>query len=274
MPNYKIIASDLDGTLLDSRSEVSHENLDAIKELSERGIFFAPSTGRTFAEIPATLRDNPDIRYYIHSNGAVVLDKQTGKRITNCISNEVGKRVIGVFNKYKIHKTYRQGGECYVDSAFQTEEMWDKYNVCVPHRVVVDAFSVYLDDFEERMLAADEVEVYSIFFEDLAEKQKCKEELAEIEEIAIAEVSEHNIEIFSRTAGKGSALLSLADMLDVPHSETMSLGDSDNDRSITLAAGLGLAMSNACESLKTLADGIICSNDEHVVRYVINKYFS
>lgn len=273
MPCYKIIASDLDGTLLDSRAEVSRENLEAISELSARGIYFVPSTGRTFSEIPEPLRENPDIRYYIHSNGATVYDKQTGKRITSCISNETGRKVIEVFEKYKVHKTYRQGGACYVDSAYQTEEMWNKYNVCIPHRVVVDAFSVYLDDFEEAMRGADDVEVYSIFFEKLSEKKKCKEELLEIEEIAIAEVSEHNIEIFSRSAGKGKALLSLADMLGIPHSETMSLGDSDNDRSITLASGLGLAMSNACESLRKIADDIVCGNDEHVVRYVIEKYF-
>ena len=273
MSNYKIIASDLDGTLLDSNAEISRENLNAISELSSRGVYFVPSTGRTFSEIPEEIRTNENIRYYIYANGSTVYDKQTGKRITNCISNEVGKRVIGVLNKYKIHKTYRQGGECFVDSAFQSEEMWDKYNVCMPHRVVVDAFSVYLDDFEEKMLAADEVEVYSIFFEDLAEKQKCKGELAEIEEIAIAEVSEHNIEIFSKYAGKGSALLILADILNVSHSETMSLGDSNNDASMIQVAGLGLATENACDSLKEIADGIICGNDEHVVRYVINKYF-
>lgn len=273
MTKYKIVTSDLDGTLLDSNASVSEENLVAIRALSERGVLFVPSTGRTFSEIPEELRNNSDIRYYIHSNGATVYDKQTGKRITSCISNEIGSKVIEVFEKYKVHKTYRQGGKCYVDSAYQTEEMWDKFNVCIPHRVVVDAFSVYLDNFDEEMKAADEVEVYSIFFEELSEKSQCRAELLEIEEIAIAEVSEHNIEIFSKSAGKGKALYALADMLGVPYDETMSLGDSDNDRSITLAAGLGLATENACDSLKEIADEIICSNDEHVAEFVFKKYF-
>lgn len=76
MHRFKIITSDLDGTLLNSRSEISSENLRAIHELSNRGIYFVPSTGRTVSELPAEIINDPAIRYIIHSNGAVLLDRQ------------------------------------------------------------------------------------------------------------------------------------------------------------------------------------------------------
>ena len=66
---------------------------------------------------------------------------------------------------------------------------------------------------------------------------------------------------------------SLADMLGVAHGDTISIGDSDNDASIVEAAGLGLAVSNACDSLKAVADEEICSNEEHAIAYVLTHYF-
>ena len=67
--SYKILCSDLDGTLLNSDSEISAENLAAIQAVAEKGVFFVPSTGRTFAELPQQLREHPSIRYIIYSNG-------------------------------------------------------------------------------------------------------------------------------------------------------------------------------------------------------------
>ena len=63
MRNIKIIASDLDGTLLNSNSEVSAENLEAIRKLAEKGVFFVPATGRSLSEIPKAIAYIPEIRY-------------------------------------------------------------------------------------------------------------------------------------------------------------------------------------------------------------------
>ena len=66
---YKLLACDLDGTLLDDNSNVSNENLTAIGELTKLGIEFILCTGRTFYEIPQVLRECEDIRYIIYSDG-------------------------------------------------------------------------------------------------------------------------------------------------------------------------------------------------------------
>lgn len=79
MKRYKIVCSDLDGTLLNNNSEISKENLKAIDELVEHGVYFVPSTGRAYGEIPEELRDNSAIRFMICSNGAVLLDRQEKK---------------------------------------------------------------------------------------------------------------------------------------------------------------------------------------------------
>ena len=73
----KLVACDLDGTLLNDKGEVSRENLDAIKELTERGIYFVPASGRAYAELIPPLSENPYIRYYALSSGANLYDKES-----------------------------------------------------------------------------------------------------------------------------------------------------------------------------------------------------
>ena len=80
MAKYKMIFSDLDGTLLNNDNQLSAENAAAIRRLNEQGVLFVPSTGRTFGEITPAIAANPDIRYVSYSNGVAVLDKHTGEK--------------------------------------------------------------------------------------------------------------------------------------------------------------------------------------------------
>lgn len=270
--SYKILCSDLDGTLLNSNSEISAENLAAIAAVIKKGVYFVPSTGRTFAELPSEIRNDMDIRYIIYSNGAAVLDRKTGKRSLVCISNAVMRKIMDILGKFETHISIRLDGNCYVDGELNQEEIFDYYNVCEAHRVVVRAFATLQESFHKFAYAAEDVEVVSVFFRNLEDKAVCRAELEKLGVLRVAEAAEYNLEIMNVHAGKGNALHSLADSLGVDWADTISLGDSDNDASIIQAAGLGLAVSNACESLKMIADGQICSNDEHAVEYVLEHY--
>ena len=74
-----------------------------------------------------------------------------------------------------------------------------------------------------------------------------------------------------RTAMKLSQT-DLADMLGVDRKDTIAVGDSTNDSEAIKDAGLGLAMENACDELKQIADEIVCNNKEHVARYILENY--
>lgn len=273
MTAYKIVASDLDGTLLNNNAKVSTENLAAISALLQKGVQFVPSSGRTLAEIPKEILDISDIRYIIHSNGAAVLDRLTGKRILTCIPNNVVQDILAVLSPYDFHLTLRHDGKCLVDGRYQTAEDYVHYNVIEAHQDCVLNYGEYLDDLLAYAKNADNVEVVSVFFHNYEDKMTCKKLLEQSGKLRVVEACEFNLEIVHIDAGKGNALYQLADMLGVDRAATISLGDSDNDSSITQAAGLGLAVSNACDSLKAVADEIICSNEEHVVAYVLANYF-
>ena len=139
--------------------------------------------------------------------------------------------------------------------------------------MVISNYGVIVSDFDKFSRAADGVEVYSIFFKSLDDKNRCKKMLLENERLRVVGADEYNLEICSASAGKGNALASLAKELGVEIESTIAMGDSDNDCSIVEAAGLGLAVSNANDALKSVADEIICSNEEHSLEFVLGKYF-
>lgn len=272
MGKYKIIASDLDGTLLDDEGNISIENINAIKALGNKGVVFVPCTGRTYSEIPETIKNIPGVRYFIHSNGAVVYDRETGTRITNCIDKNTSKTVWDILSSFDAHLTFRHNGKFFADSRFQTNEFFEYYNVMVAHRIVVRDFSVMLDNFKKDGYELDNIEVFSAFFHNYEDKVRCREVIEQTKKLKTVEANEFNLEIMSVDAGKGTALCSLADMLGVLYDETIGVGDSDNDSSLITSAGMGLATSNACDSLKEIADEIICSNKEHIAEYILKHY--
>ena len=84
--NCRLIAFDLDGTLLDNDKHIPEENLLALHEAAERGVILAPATGRILRGIPSELRELPFLRYYILSNGAAVYDAAEEKTLYRGIS--------------------------------------------------------------------------------------------------------------------------------------------------------------------------------------------
>lgn len=270
---YRLIVSDLDGTLLDEAMNVSDENVDAIKKMSQKNVFFVPSSGRTLSEFPKALTDNPDIRYIIHSIGAVIYDKVEKRPIYNaCIPNPLMRKIMDIIYSYDCYVTVRYDGDVYVDKNEQTHEKYERYHVCAPHVKVVRTYGKFIDDFEKTFRETDNVEVLAVFFKDLNELEECKKRLLEAGDLIVAKCWGYNLEISSAKAGKGNTLLKLAELLDIPVFDTIAVGDSGNDSTMLTAAGLGLAVSNASDDAKAVCDEIICSNDEHIVKYIYDNY--
>ena len=270
--SIRLIASDLDGTLLNSRSEISEANLQAIRRLSENGILFVPCTGRTESEFPAALKDPVHMRYAIQSNGAVILDRKTNTRVTDCLSRAQTARILALLAHYEVHVTVRQSGGCYFDEAHATREDYDYYSVHPLHVHVLDRYAHTVPQFEEWMRSLEEIEVISAFFRRTEDHAECRERMLALGGCNVAVPVPCGLEIFSATASKGNALLRLAKLLGIDRAATVGVGDSDNDRTLLESAGLSLAVSNATDALKSISDRVICSNDEDAIDYIASQY--
>lgn len=272
MADYKIIATDLDGTLLDSDQKVSIENKHAISELTAKGVYVVPSTGRALYEMPAEVRDDPNIRYIIHTDGAAIYDKVTGKNITISMSRAESDKMLDIIAEYETSSSVRYGGICYVDSSKHNTDDYT-YNRVGPEYIEhLYKYAEPTDNFESFCRGLDCIEMICTFFHSEDDRIECEKRFNAMPEYQTASSVTNSIEIFSGKAGKGSALLTLADMLGVDRAATIAVGDSTNDSDGIRAAGLALAVQNACDELKELADEIICDNDSHVMKYILDKY--
>ena len=268
---YKLVASDLDGTLLDSSSRVGNRNLDAISKLTEKGVYFVPATGRTLCELPEEVLNCSDIRYVIHSNGATVTDRVSGEKIRLCIKKEAAKRLFDILYKYDAHLTVRHGGKSYAEKLFDNTERHNRIDK--NHVAVISRYSEFPEDFKSVIYALPDVEVVSAYFHSDEERLKCRDEISALGECRAVVVSCGGLEIFDKSAGKGKALLALCEKLGIDASETIGVGDSGNDITLVGAAGLGLAVSNSSPSLTAEADRVICSCDEGAIGYILENYF-
>ncbi|MBQ8796986.1 MAG: HAD family phosphatase [Oscillospiraceae bacterium] len=270
---YKIIASDLDGTLLGTDKQVSRENWEAIAKIHEKGVHFVPASGRAFYEMPKELRESDLIRYYITSDGTMVYDKKTDTYWEFAMEKNLGHRVLDTVYKYTTTMMLHADTHSYVEPALHKEETCLHYNIRDWWVDYIRATNVPVENFKKFAYGLDKIQMICVFFRYPEELQKCKKELASDPRLLVAQSDPNDLEIFSSAGGKGNALKLLAEKLGIAREATMALGDSTNDATMVAAAGLGVAMDNAMPELKRIADTVICDNDHHAVQYVLNKYF-
>ena len=273
MTNYKIIASDLDGTLLRRDMTVSQENKNAIKKLTDAGVHFVPASGRTFYEIAPEVISDPNVRYVIYSDGAAVYDKELGKPIVkNCIPKENIKELLDIFDDYESLLNVHYNGNGYIDKEKHNDESYLYHRVNKYFRDFLYSTDTPVDNFDDFCKSIDEAELFVAFFSTEEALVECRKRIEATGKYFTAQSVPHNIEVYMKSAGKGNALYALADHLGIEHSETIAVGDSTNDSQMIEMAGLGLAMSNAFDELKGIADATICSNEEHAIDYILTNY--
>ena len=270
---YKIVASDLDGTLLNKEQTVSEENHCAISELHRRGVEFVPTTGRAMNEIDPSLIASPDIRYIIASDGAIVFDKSVGKPIlTRYVSRDAVRLVLESIRPYNVFVVVHEGGKTYFDKNKYNREFLSCCGIDEYFGYIISKHAEAVENFEDFLLASCEVEMLALFFERDDVVCSCKQRFEDSGMLFAAHSNVNYLEVYSSNAGKGNTLVAFADMLGVDVADVIAIGDSNNDSSLIAEAGLSLAVSNACGALREIADQIICSNSEHVAKYVLENF--
>ncbi len=270
---YKLVASDLDGTLLGKDKRVSKENLQAIKEMRELGVEFIPTTGRTLSEMPKELLVDPAVRYFITSDGAAVWDKEQGKMIlAHYIPAETVEFIMNTVKPYNTYTLVHESGMNHFEPKQHTPAHLDRCNVGQSFRDIVEESATGVDDMDAFLKKSKAIEMICIFFEDHDALEACKHTFIESGKLCAVQSDENNIEVFMSSAGKGNTLAAFAKMLCVDISEVIAVGDSDNDVTLIKTAGLGLAMENASDELKALADKVICNNSAHCAKYILENF--
>ncbi len=265
-----LIATDLDGTLLSKESTVSDENLNAIKNLKSNNIITVPITGRTLYEIPEKIRNCDNFRYFVYSNGAGIYDKEKGNIFYTPIENETAKNIFNLLNSYDTLVELYSFGRPLIDKNKFSENAFDYYNVDKSFKRCMIETRVATDDFYNIFNNNDiKIEMFDVLFKNQDERQDCFYKIKSLyQDVEITTSMNNNLEIMKKGVNKGSALCALCKILDIDINFVIALGDSKNDISMFQKAGTKLAVNNACDELKNVADKTICNNNENVIDYL------
>lgn len=268
--SYRLIASDIDGTLVGEDSVLSRENLDAIKKMKELGVYFVPSSGRSFFEMPEAITSCKDIRYYITSNGACIYDKERDEEMLFSLTGEKIKELLSITEDYDVCYSAHREKWAHFDHRLSEEDMI-YYSIEEGYRKVFLTQMKHLEDIRD-FTKDDKTEMFVAFFHDMKERQECLERLKKVEGITVTGSVPYNVEIISKKATKGNALCRLLEKLSIKKEETIAVGDSPNDTTLLSVAGTPLAVKNASPALKEMAARVICSQKEHAAKHILENY--
>ena len=273
MKDIKIIALDLDGTLLNSNKELSRRNYHALEEAARRGIQIVPTTGRYYGALPQVIREMPFVNYVITINGAQVRDLRSGEVLYNAeIPWQQAIEIMSFMDTLPV--IY----DCYMnDEAFMTAALKEKINehTTDPHyRKMLYELRQPVPELKEFVAQRQmDIQKTQFFTMDGELRRRMLEELPQrFENLSVSSALLHNVEINNIRANKGDAVLALAAHLGYTADNVMSFGDGSNDVPMLRAAGLGVAMANAFDDVKTHADYITGHCDEDGVADAIEKF--
>lgn len=268
-----IIALDLDGTLLDSNKKLSEKNYAALQKAAEAGIEIVPTTGRFYGALPESIKNLPFLHYAITINGAQAVDVRSGEVIYSAeLPWQQTVELMELFDTLPVIYDCYQENEAYMPAAQKAlinEIAPDKHYIKMLHelRQPVEDLKSYISEKKKG------VQKVQFFTKDIALRDKLLNELPQkYDDLSVTCSLVNNLEINQIHANKGEALAALARYLNLPETATMSFGDGLNDISMLKSAGIGVAMANAQQACKDVADYVTLSNDEDGVAAAIEKF--
>ncbi len=269
MNKIKLVALDLDGTTLDTNRRISECTKSVLENKIQEGVNIIAATGRPRHSVPEEFLKVEGVRYLLTCNGARIVDMQENKVLYEkmLLKEEV-------VNMIKIARKFDTYYEAIIDGIGYTEQKmidnlveygWMEHMtsyILKTRKIVndieetvlntksgIDKFQIVIKDSERRMLAIKEFEKLGAYEMDSA--------------------FERNIEITAPGVNKGSGVRKIAEILEIPIEQVMAIGDGMNDYTMISEAGIGVAMKNAVQEIKEIADYITDTNDEDGVAKAI-----
>lgn len=268
----KLIALDLDGTLLTNEKKISPYTMEILEKAIEQGVIITIATGRPFMGIPEELRTFQGIQYAMSSNGAKIINVANGDIIMeNLLPAELAMKMLEIGNHYDALQEVYFEDQGYVDEDkmkhlekyHHNPNMWEYFRTT--RKQVPDIISLAKEKHQDM----DKVQM---LFADLSERDAAWKEIEKVEGVTQVDSLGYNIEINSAGVNKGAMLLELGAMLGIKREEIMACGDGQNDIAMVQMAGLGVAMGNAKDSVKKVADYVTDTNEEQGVAKAIKKF--
>ena len=260
----KAVALDLDGTLLNSRKEISEENKNILKKLSENGVEILIVTGRPYP-ITKKIAQSLDIPVtVICYNGARVMDLKTDEIIFEKVLEE--KQVLKII---KFCRKNKKDLNLFQDDIWYVENLESEGTKYYKKNSKLEPKLKYFDTFENFKM------IKGIIIDENEELGRVEKDLKSIlgETIYYTYSQDKYLELLNKDVNKGATLKKVLESKGINISECIAFGDAHNDLEMLELVGMGVAMGNAHEVLKNKVQYITDSNDNNGVAKFLTKVY-
>lgn len=264
----KLVAIDMDGTLLNEHSRINPKVCETIKQAKAKGVKIVLCTGRPLpgvSEHLATLGLTDSEDYVVTYNGGLVLNTHTQEVIAcHTLSHDDYLQIDTLARQLKVHLHTTTEDTIYTSnrdiSPYTVHEAY-LVNMPIKYRTpeeITEELKII------KMMMIDEPEILSRAIKQIPS--------AFHENYTMVQSAPYFYEFLNKQTNKGEALKELAEYLGIKQAEVMAIGDAENDLAMIRYAGLGIAMGNGTPDVKTAADQIVATNQEDGVSEAIEKF--
>ena len=287
---YKLVAIDLDGTMLNQYGIITEKTKKAISKAQEKGVEVMIASGRAITSVKRFSKEINSNKYFISGNGAITYDIKNNKILyENILSKTKALKIIKICEENSIYyNVYTENGIIAKNLSYNTLYYY-KDNLTKPdenrtHINIVENVYDYFEQREEKILKIMICDEHKTVFNSIVRKLK---ELSEIEVLEVSHMSRKIIkqgtdeialeyfytEVSAKDVDKWNALEEIIGLMNISKEEVVTIGDNANDLKMITNAGLGVAMGESAPYVKQSADIIAPTNDEDGVAIIINKIF-
>lgn len=261
---YKLVAVDMDGTLLTPKLEISKATIEAVARAIEMGTVFTLSTGRMYlAALPFAGMLQLDVPL-ITCNGALTRCAKSGKVYDiKIIPDSICREISEYCNINNLSLSVYSDDDIFIRIDSDNIEIHDYMDHAKP-QVVNDLDTIFNRSVIKLLINSRDKKSLEYHSRALSEKYG--------NELGLYFSLPYFTEIVHKDANKRNALEKVASIYNIRQEEIIAIGDNYNDLEMIKFAGLGVAMGNSPQYLKNEADFITHSNDEDGVRYIIEKF--
>lgn len=267
--SYRLMAVDMDGTLLNSKKEIPKETIADLKAAADAGKYIVFSTGRGLAELKDYLDVLPFVKYGICISGALVYDFEKKRAIhAQTIPPDIVDIIMqrGRLEDPMVHfltddKAYMQRSHIDHITEFHMEVYLDLYERVTEKCEDIYALYPTLDHYEK----------INFYHRTVEARNRTKKRLSELP-VSMTFAEETSLEIVAEGVSKAYGLQKLCASLAIDPEDAIAVGDAWNDSEILQAVGLPIAMGNATPEIKEMCSVTVADNDHNGVGEAVKKY--
>ncbi|MBY6037915.1 Cof-type HAD-IIB family hydrolase [Fictibacillus nanhaiensis] len=281
----KLIATDMDGTLVDKQLKVTKENSKIILQAVKDGHHVVIATGRSYDEARHALEEADLHLPLICVNGAEIRSEAWEILSSIPLQSSQYEEIKEILDEEDIYYELYTSKGTFTDNREKAYEvMKDIVLTSNPEATDEDIEKAALRRFRLGLVSVVEdftklfddkdLEVYKFlaFSSDNAKLQRAFQHLKRVDQLAVSSSADNNLEITHSEAQKGIALKKFAELKGISLKNTMAIGDNYNDVSMLEIAGFPVAMGNAVKEIKEMAAFVTKENDQSGVAFAIQKF--